>query len=295
MQNIPCALACVFAVTATCGVRAGEAGQPFEQLETKYLFGFTTGADIGAEGEKEISAQTAVKFGKRQGSYAAFEHRLEYETTVSQFMQLEFALLGSSHHIKDVPGLDNISRSNFRGLSGEIRYLLIEKTPNSPFGLTLSFEPSWARLEDSTGERVSQWEFETKLQADYEFLPNHVYGAFNLIYEPEIIRDLGASGWERESTLGASAALSGRLSSKIVAGAELGYFRKYGQGLAFNRFEGDALYVGPAMYVQLTKKAFLSAAYSTQVAGHSVENLGVRLDLDHFARHRAKLKVGFEF
>ena len=280
----------------TCSGAIAQGADTWSQLETKYLFGYTQGSDIGAEGEKEVSAEISGAFGKRAGAYRALEHRLEFETTLSQFVQVEMGLIGATYKIRDVPDLDNANRTGFRGAFGEIRYLAIEKTPNSKFGLTLSFEPNWSRLEDSTGERVTQFEFETKLQADYEFVPNRVYGAFNLIYEPEMIRDIGKTGWEREATVGVSGALAGRLTSNVVLGAELGYFRKYAQGLALNKYEGQALYVGPTLYVQLTRKAFLSAAFSTQVAGSGVEQpQGAHLNLENFSRNRAKLKVGFEF
>ena len=282
---------------ACCAPAAAQvpAANPYGELETKYLFGFTSGADIGAEGEKEVSVETSGRFGKRVGTYAALEHRLEFETTLSQFVQIELGLVGSTHNIRNVPGIDDIGKSNLQGAFAEIRYLLIEKTPNSRFGLTLSFEPNWARIDDSTGEHVTKFEFETKLQADYEFVPNTVYGALNLIYEPEFVRDIGKRGWERETTLGVSAALAGRIASNVVLGAELGYFRKYDQGLLFNRFKGEALFAGPTLYVQLTRKSFLSAAFSTQIAGRSTDNPTLHLDLDNFARYRAKLKFGLEF
>ena len=136
---------------------AQQSTHPWGQLETKYLFGFTTGADIGAEGEKEISAETSASLGKRGGRYAALSHRLEFETTISQFVQIELGLIGSTHNARNAPGLDNINNSNLQGVFGEIRYLLIEKTPNSPFGLTLSFEPNFARIDDSTGQRVFKY------------------------------------------------------------------------------------------------------------------------------------------
>ena len=267
----------------------------WRQLETKYLFGFTEGSDIGGEGEKEVSAAITGAFGKRAGAYGVLEHRLAFETTLSQFVQVEMGLIGASYGIRDVPGMDNNNRTGFRGAFGEIRYLLIEKTPNSPFGLTLSVEPNWSRLEDSTGARVTQLELETKLQADYELIPNRVYSAFNLTYEPEMTRDMGKSGWEREATLGVSAALAGRVSSSVVLGAELGYFRKYAQGVLPNTYEGQALYLGPTLYVQLTRKAFLAATFATQVAGGGVDLPGANLNLENFSRNRAKLKVGFEF
>jgi len=43
----------------------------FRELETKYIFGFTFGSDIGPEGEREIELTTKVNFQKRRTSAGA--------------------------------------------------------------------------------------------------------------------------------------------------------------------------------------------------------------------------------
>ena len=45
----------------------------FHELETKYIFGFTEGSDIEAEGEKAIEFETTGAFGMRGGSFTAIE------------------------------------------------------------------------------------------------------------------------------------------------------------------------------------------------------------------------------
>jgi hypothetical protein len=266
---------------------------PFPEIESKYLFGFTTGSDIGLEGEKEISVETNGRFGKRAGSYRSFEHKLEFEFTPTQFMQFELGLLGASHRIRDVPGLENRTADSLAGLSGEFRYLLIGRGPGSPVGVTFSAEPEWARIDDTSGERVRKFGAELKLSADAELIPNRVFVAVNALYEPEWVRPQNER-LERESKIGMSTAVAFRVTPEAALGAELGYFRQY-EGINLRKFEGQALYVGPTLYVQLTKKAFVQAAWSTQVAGHSQDEPGRALDLDHFDRHRAKLKLGIEF
>src|SRR5579884_2386776 len=71
-------------------------------IETKYIFGFTTGSGIGIEGEKEFTVDSIGRFGKRDGHYAATETKYEYEFTPSQFVQIEFGALGSTHNIGGV-------------------------------------------------------------------------------------------------------------------------------------------------------------------------------------------------
>ena len=78
----------------------------WKEIETKYIFGFTTGSGIGLEGEKEVTVDTIGRFGKRDGHYAATETKYEFEFTPTQFIQIEFGALGSTHDIGGVTGLD---------------------------------------------------------------------------------------------------------------------------------------------------------------------------------------------
>ena len=79
----------------------------WHDIETKYIFGFTTGSGIGLEGEKEFTIDTIARFGKRDGHYAATETKYEFEFTPSQLVQIEFGALGSIHDIGGVTGLDD--------------------------------------------------------------------------------------------------------------------------------------------------------------------------------------------
>jgi hypothetical protein len=264
----------------------------FDEIETKYIFGFTSGSGIGLEGEKEISAETVAQFGKRDGRYAATQTKLEFEHTPSQFIQLEFGALVSSHNISGVSGMDDRHAINLMGAFGEVRYLLIGRGPSSPFGVTISVEPIWRRIGSTSGERESSFELETKLQVDTELVANRVYAAFNALYEPEWTRT-NSGEIERESTLGLSSAVTFRLTPPLFIGMEAGYYRHY-DGIALGRYGGDALYVGPTLYYQLTRKSFVTAAWGAQVAGHTVGDSRA-LNLEEFSRHRAKLKVAVEF
>jgi hypothetical protein len=136
---------------------------------------------------------------------------------------------------------------------------------------------------------------ELKVNADLELVKNRLYLGANLLYEPEGTQDpdgIGA-GWEKESTGGISGALSYRVVPSVFVGGEVWYLRHY-EGTWFNSFTGDAVFVGPTLYVQIGPKIFMTAAFNTQVAGHEVNGPGA-FDLTDFPRHRAKLKVAVEF
>ena len=264
----------------------------FGEIETKYIFGFTEGSSIGLQGEKEFSAETVAALGKRDGRFFATQTKLEFEHTPTQFVQVEFGALVASHDIANVTGLGDRQAVNLSGLFAEFRHLLLERGASSPIAVTVSAEPVWRRIDETSGERVTNFEFETRLHADAELVPDRVFAGFNAMYEPETTRT-SEGVWEKESTLGFSGAITFRPIPPLLVGAKLWYLRHY-DGIAFNSFTGDAVYLGPTLYLQLTRKAFVTAAWNVQVAGREAGQAGA-LDLADFSRHRAKLKLAVEF
>src|SRR5450631_1927715 len=150
---------------------------PFHELETKYIFGFTEGSDIGAEGEKAIEFETTAAFGMRGGSFAAIEQEVEFEGVPTQFFGYELSAHGLLQSINNVDGLDNFHNINFSGLSAELRFLLISRDPGSPIGLTFTVGPEWARVDGVSGTLTRDFRTTFKLVADTELIPNHLYAA----------------------------------------------------------------------------------------------------------------------
>jgi Putative MetA-pathway of phenol degradation len=279
-------------MTAIAPTPASTLLDPFHELESKYLFGFTEGADIGEQGEQSIEFENTAAFGKRGGRYSAIEQEIEYESVPTQYLGYELSAHATAHDIKNVEGLGDLSGVNFSGLSAEFRYVLIGRGPGSPIGLTITAEPEWERIDGEDGTHTTDFSSEFRLIADTELVPNHVYAAVNLVYTPEIAQSPG-EGWERASEVDASAALAYRLTPKVTVGGELEYDRAY-DGLAFQTFDGSALYVGPTLNVQFNSKVMLAAAFSTEVAGRAVGETN-NLDLTNFEHYRTNLKLEFEF
>jgi len=283
-------LSCVFLGCA--GSARAQDASSWKDIETKYIFGFTTGSGIGLEGEKEFTIDTIGRFGKRDGHYTATETKYEFEFTPTQFIQIEFGALGSAHNIGGVTDLDDRRQVALGGAFAELRYLAIERTSNNPLSVTLAVEPTVRRIDETSGERVRNFEFETTVNADLELMRNRLFAGFNLLYEPEVTQT--ASGdTQREATFGGSAALSLRIASNIVVGGEVWYLRHY-DAANLTAFTGDAVMVGPSIHVQFTPKMFMTAAWNTQVWGREIGN-PVSLNLAEFQRHRAKLKFAWEF
>src|SRR4030088_2830088 len=284
---------CAAAVVACFGgVARAEDASSWGEIETKYIFGFTTGSGIGLEGEKEFTVDSIGRFGKRDGHYAATETKYEFEFTPNQFIQIEFGALGSTHNIGGVTDLDDMRQVALGGAFAELRYLAIERTSNNPLAVTLAIEPTVRLIDETGGARVRNFEFETTVNADLELMKNRLFAGFNLLYEPEVTWNaLGDT--QREAKFGGSAALSLRIASNVVVGGEVWYLRHY-DSAALTAFTGDAVMLGPTLYIQFTPKMFMTAAWNTQVWGREVGN-PVSLNLAEFQRNRAKLKFAVEF
>jgi len=65
-------------------------------------------------------------------------------------------------------------------------------------------------------------------------------------------------------------------------------------GLGLDRFAGNALFAGPTFYARFSEKFWMSAAWSTQVTGRAINEIGA-LNLTNFERHRAVLRFGYNF
>src|SRR5262245_26497209 len=127
----------------------------FYEVETKYIFGVTEGSGVGLEGEKGFSAESSARSGKCEGRYWAGETKREYELTPTQYVQLALGPVGSTHVIKDVTDLENRRNLAMSGFFGEVRYLVLERNASSPLAITLSAEPEWHRIDETSGTRVT--------------------------------------------------------------------------------------------------------------------------------------------
>src|SRR5215510_11970890 len=284
------------ALIALSSAKPIRAQDGFYDVETKYIFGFTEGSGVGLEGEKEFSLDSVARIGKADGRYWASETKLEYEFTPNQYVQFELGPLVSTHVIKNVTDLENRNSLAMSGFFGEMRYLMLERSASSPLAVTLSAEPEWHRIDETSGMRVTNLGLELKVNADLELIENRLFLGSNLLYEVEGTKDpdhVGA-GWEKESIGGVSVALSYRIIPSVFLGAEAWYLRHY-DGSFFNAFTGDAIFVGPTLYAKLGRKTFMTAAWNAQVSGHDVDVPGPRLNFGEFSRSRAKLKLAVEF
>ncbi|HZL39393.1 MAG TPA: hypothetical protein VFC45_03845 [Pseudolabrys sp.] len=265
----------------------------FHEAESKYMFGFIDGADIGNEGEKAIEYEATGSFQKRGGGYSAIEHELEFEHVLTQNFAYELSAHGIQHSISGVEGLDDRNSAQFSGASAKLRYLIIGRGPGSPIGLTISAEPEWSRIDGTDGTQVQAYASEFRVVADTELITNRLYAALNLIYAPEVAKPADTGMWERSSSVGLGAGLTYRITPTFAMGVAAEYDRAY-DGLTLQTFDGHAFFAGPTMQINLSRKMLLAAAFMAQVAGHAVDDPRP-LDLTNFEKYRANLKFEVEF
>jgi hypothetical protein len=289
-------------------------------LETENIFGFTEGTDTGEKGEKEVNTDFVGRLGKRRAvivvdpaqdgapptvlsprsSYLAIGNvtALEYGVTDD----LKFALGGAFgyHDIRNVQDLVDRNAFNFNGLSTELKWRFLDRS-KSLVGLAIAVSPHWNRVDEVSGARVDTYGLETRLMADAALIPDTLFAAANLVYEPEAAHvrefdpETGAfREWERESNFEASAALAGVITPNVLIGAEVRYLTRY-QGTFFDRFEGRAWYAGPTFFAKLSEHAYIKAAWSVQFAGRAADEPDRSLDLVNYERHQIKVKLGMTF
>jgi len=282
-----------FLIATAVGAHAQSPADVFHEAESKYMFGFTDGADIGNEGEKAFEYEATGSFQKRGGRYSAIEHELEFEHVLTQNFAYELSAHGISHSISSVEDFDDRNTTQFSGASATLRYLIIGRGPGSPIGLTISAEPEWSRIDGTDGTQTRSYSSTFKIVADTELIANRLFAAINLIYEPEVAKGADADMWERSSSAGVSLGLTYRITPTFALGIGAEYDRAY-DGLVFQTFNGHAFFVGPNVQINFSPKILLAAAVMTQVAGRAVDDPR-SLDLTNFEKYRANLKLEFEF
>ena len=262
-----------------------------ESFDTEHIFGFMIGTDVGNPGEREFQTQTTGRFGKG-GTYRALEHEFEIEVVPLPNFRVEVGGTASLHDITGVPDIDDRRQLNFQGASLDLRYRLLGRE-RAPFGLTIAAELHGDRIDETSGAKGRMYGTEFTLAIDRELIPNFAIGALNLIYQPEWARFEVAGLSEKSSTIGAAFGGLVRVRPNFLLGGEMRYFRQY-EGIGLGELSGQALFVGPTAYFQLSEKSRLTLSWSMQAWGRPAGS-SANLDLVNFERHQARLVFGVNF
>lgn len=263
-----------------------------EGFDTEHIFGFMIGTDVGNVGEREFQTETTGRFGKSGGTYRAGSQQLELEFVPARNFRIELGSTFAAHDIGGVPGLDDRRQLGWQGVSVDFRYRFLERE-TAPFGLTVAVEPHGERLDEATAAMVRKYGTDFVVAFDREIVPDVAVAALNLIYQPEWTRFVGTGAAEQQSTVGAAFAVMAKLSPRLLLGAEARYLREY-DGIGLGELSGQALFVGPTAYFQLSDRSRLTASWSMQAWGRPAGS-AASLDLVNFERHQARLVFGVNF
>src|SRR6266581_7746007 len=263
-----------------------------EGIDTEHLFGFMIGTDVGSPGEREFQSQTTGRFSKSGGRYRAVGQEFELEFVPAKDFRIEVGSAFAAHDINGVPDFEDRRQLAWQGVSVDLRYRFLDRD-TAPLGLTFALESHADRIDEITAAAVRNYGTSFTLAFDRELIPNFAVAALNLIYQPEWTRLVGTGAAEQESTIGAAFAVMAQMRPGFLVGGEARYLRKY-EGIGLEDFAGEALFIGPTAYFQLSERSRLTLAWSVQAWGRSAQPASA-LDLVNFERHQARLIFGVNF
>jgi hypothetical protein len=261
-------------------------------IDTEHVFAFMIGSDVGEAGEREVQSQTTGRFAKMTGTYRALTQATELEFVPIKNFRMEFAAVAASYDISGVAGFDDIRQVGLQGVSMDLRYRFLNKEA-AAFGLTFASETHADRMDETSGQHARKYGADFALAFDRELIPNRLVAAVNFLYQPEWTNFLATNKTEQDVTLGVAWALMVQIQTGLLIGGEARYLRKY-EGFGLDVFAGHALFLGPTVFLKLSERSRLTAAWSFQVAGRSATLPG-SLDLVDFERHQARLVYGINF
>jgi hypothetical protein len=277
------------ALFALALVPAGARGQA---IETEHLFGYTIGSDVGDVGEKEFEGSVTGRFSKQNGTFNAGNATASMEFVPMTNLRTEFTASVNSYDIAGVGGLADQRYTAFGGFAADFRYRLLDRA-TAPFGFAIGAEPHWGRADDMSGEPVNQYGVDFVAAADWEIVHDRIVAAFNLIYQPDTQRSNLTGLWSQESTAGVALGVMAQIRPGIFVGGEARYLRQY-DGIGLDSLAGQGFFAGPTLYVKFSERAWMTLAWSAQVAGHATAIPG-SLDLVNFERQQARLLFGIDF
>lgn len=167
-------------------------------------------------------------------------------------------------------------------------------------GLTILAEAHWSRVDQMSGQLVTQYGAGLALLIDKELIPNRLVAALNVLYDPEMKRFQDLEEWSREATYGLGAGLMNQIWPGVFVGAEARYLRQY-ESFGFDRFAGHAVFVGPNVFItpsvrwrDHTLRAMAGHSFLDHADGRAAGDSST-LDLVNFERYQARLRIGYYF
>jgi len=263
-----------------------------EGIDTEHIYGFMIGSDVGSPGEREFQAVTTGRFSKQAGTYQAFGQQLELEFVPVKNFRIEVGTTLAAYDIASVPGFVDRTQAGWQGAALDLRYRFLDHE-TAPFGLTVALESHGNRIDEATASRAQNYGTELTLALERDLIPGLAVATLNLGYQPEWTHLAGVPTAQQDSTLAVAFGIMAQVRPGFLLGGEARYFRKY-DGIGLDELAGEAFFVGPTAYFQLSERARLTATWSIQAWGRPA-GTSATLDLANFERQQARLVFGINF
>jgi hypothetical protein len=282
------------ALAVLLGCLSPARGADVADVPSEDIFGFSSPTDVGNTGDTGFANENDGRLGKRSGGYGALNTKYEFSRTLPGDTWVAGSFFGAYYHAINVPGINDVDRFVFDGLSFEIEHRILKRSAGNPFAISLSIEPRWARSDPVVGQLSNSFGAGLKVFVDAVVVPDKLFWAANLEWDPQAGEDpVNRSRWIGSSTSSASTALALQISPTLFIGAETRYLSSFNSAW-LTRNLGNALYLGPTFLWRITEKVSVNVTYQPQVYGHAAGN-PASLDLDNFerAQFRGKIAVAF--
>ena len=258
------------------------------------IFGFTSPSDTGNPGERSFSLESTSRIGRDGGLYVTPSVKIEFGYAIVDNLWVAISPFVTNYRIRDLPGINDLSRTRFDGLSTELIWRFL---PRTDYGLAASFsaEPRWAQLDGASGTGVNALSVELKFYIDQVIIPDQLFAALNLNYQPGSQQaNAAGSPWVAQSQTNISAGLTYQINPALFVGIEARYLAAF-DGAYFNRTLGAAVFFGPNLTVKFSEKTALNIGWTPQITGTANNGAGGRLDLINFERHQLRVKFAANF
>ncbi len=209
-----------------------EAGADTPEVPGDEIFGFSTPTDVGNPGDTGFANENDGRAGKRGGTYRALNARYELGYTFAPDWWVGASLFASHGHARNVPGLTDINRIDFDGVSFEIEHRIVKRTQTNPFAVSVSMEPRWARIDNVSGLPSHALSVAFKVFVDAVVIPDKLFWGSNVIWAPQRAEDpIDRSKWLSSSGILVSSAIAYQISPKLFVGAEARYLASFSYDL----------------------------------------------------------------
>jgi hypothetical protein len=179
------------------------------------------------------------------GTYRAFDTWFEIEYGITDRFQTStyFMFDGRNQSGLDPADYQDISGFRFDGVQQEFIYN-IASTYTNPVGISLYLEPGWSRYHKISGEEINEFEIETMLILQKNWLDDTLISVLNIRSEAEWYYPKGG-GVDKEFTVEVTGGLTYRFARGWYFGVEGRYHTEFPE---YGAQEHGAYFVGPNLH-----------------------------------------------